>query len=115
MVGFIFPASSPANGVWHVGAERDTAHAVAADGLLLRIDRFPIGVVAGYVNRTAASCRSNSVTSHVSVASEHEHIVSERLEVVTCSISRDVTAIMKLRRLNVCSLWQVTSEAAWVP
>ncbi len=52
-VGFVLPACSAANRMRHVGAERNAAHSIAADRLLLRIDRFAVSVVAGDVNGTA--------------------------------------------------------------
>ncbi len=97
MVGFVFPASSAANGMWHIGTERNPAHAVATDRLLLCIDRFAVGVVAGYMDGATAACRTDSVASDVSITSEHEYIIPQRLEVVAGSISSDVTAVVKLR------------------
>ncbi len=114
-VGFVFPSRTTANGVRHVGAERDAAHPVAADRLLLRVDRFTVGVVAGDVNRTAASRGTNPIAGHVSVAGEHEDVVTQCLEVVAGSVSRHVAVVVQFGRLDVGSLRQVAPEAARVP
>ncbi len=96
-VGFVFPSRTTANGVRHVGAERDPAHSVAADRLLLDVDRFAVGVVAGDVNRTAASRRTDSIAGDGSVTGEHEDVVAQRLEVVAGAVSRHVAVVVQFR------------------
>src|SRR6056297_1381179 len=95
MIGFVFPAGAAANGVRHIGAEGDAAHAIAADGLLLGVDRFAVGVVAGDVNGATTARRPDPVAGNVAIASEHVDVVAERLEVITGSVSRDVAGVVK--------------------
>src|SRR6056297_387800 len=115
VVGFVGPTGATANGVRHVGAERDARHAVAADGLLLRVDGFAVGVVTGHVDRTAAACRPDAIAGHVAVACQHEDVVTQGLEVVTGSVSRHVTGEVQLGRFDVGFLRKVTAETRRIP
>ncbi len=111
----MLPAGTAANGVRNVGAERDTTHAVTADRLLLGVDRFAFGVVAGDVNRATAACRTDAIARHVAVASQHEHVVAQGLKIVAGAVSSHVTVVVQLGRLDVGTLRQVTTEATRVP
>ena len=78
----------------YVGAEGDPAEAFAADGLLLDVDRFAVGVVATDVDRAGAASWPDTVPSHVPVPSDHVDIIAERLEVIRDTVARNFATVV---------------------
>ena len=104
-----------ADGVRHVGAERDAAQAVGGDRLLLHVDRVAVEVVRADVNGARRAGRADAVAGHVAVAGQHEHVVAQGLEVVGDVVARHVALVVQGGHLLVRLLRQMAAEAARVP
>ncbi len=93
---------STADRVRHVRAERDAAHAVGRDRLLLHVDRLAVVVVRPDVDRAARPRRADAVARHVAVVGQHVDVVAQRLEVVRGEIPRHVPLVVQ-RSAPSCS------------
>jgi hypothetical protein len=78
----------------NVGAKGDPAEAFTADGLLLDVDRFPIGVVASNVNCAGTASRSDTISCNIPIASDHVDIISQRLKVIGNTVSGNFTTVV---------------------
>ena len=76
------PTRAPSDRVRNVGAKCDPAESLAADGLLLDVDRFSVAVVTPNMDGTGAASRSDAVPSDISIPSDHVDIVPKGLKVV---------------------------------
>ena len=76
------PTRAPSDRVRNVGAKCDPAESLAADGLLLDVDRFSIAIVTPNMDGTGAASRSDAVPSDISIPSDHVDIVPKGLKVI---------------------------------
>ena len=88
------PSASPTYRVRNVGAESDSAKPLAADRLLLNVNRLAIGVVTPDVNRTGTACGPNAISRDIPIARNHEYIIPQRLEIVRDAITRNLATIV---------------------
>lgn len=99
----------------NVGAESDPAEAFTADGLLLDVDRFPIGVVASNVNCAGTTSRSDAISCNIPIASDHVDIISKRLKVIGNTISGNLTSVVQVWSFDVRFLGQMATKATGIP
>ena len=88
------PSAPPSHRVRNVGAESDSAKPLAADRLLLNINRLAIGVVTPDVNRTGTARGPNAVSRYIPIARNHEYIISQRLKIVRDAITRNLATVV---------------------
>ena len=83
----MIPVWASSNGMGDISTECNAAKPLAANRLLLNINRFSVSVVAADVDSTRASSGTNAITGNVSVTGEHIDIVAEGLEIVGDAIA----------------------------
>ena len=88
------PSASPSHRVRNVGAESDSAKPLAADRLLLNINRLAIGVVTPDVNGTGTARGPNAISRYIPIARNHEYIISQRLKIVRDAITRNLATVV---------------------
>ena len=91
------PARAPADRVRNIGAKCDPAEALAADGLLLNVNRFAVAVVTPNMDGTGTAGRSDAVPCDISIPSDHVDIVPKGLEIIGNAIARDLAAVVQVR------------------
>lgn len=114
-VRFVGDSWSTADGVGYVRGESDTAQAIAANRLLLRIDGLATGVVAAHMDSATTASRSNSIPRNITVARQHKYIVAQGLKIIGSTVSSNFTEIVKVRAFYVRFLRQVAAETTWIP
>ena len=81
------PTRAPSDRVRNIGAKCDPAEPLAADGLLLNVDRFAVAVVTPNMDGTGAASRSDAVPCDISIPSDHVDIVPKSLEIIGDAIA----------------------------
>ena len=114
-VGTLFRTVFAANRVRDVGRERDAAHAVGGDRLLLDVDRLAVVVVAADMDRTGRTCGADAIAGDGPVFGQHVDFVAQRLKVVRDIVAADVARVVQFGHLHVRSLRQMAAVTACVP
>ena len=104
-----------AHGVRNVRAEGDSTQSIRGDGLLLNVDRFPVGVVGTDMNGTRGASGIDAISCDVAITRQHVDIVSKSLEVVGSVVTGYVPLVVQVGRLSICSLGEMASEAGGIP
>src|SRR5438876_5534225 len=99
----------------HMRIEGLTGEAFGGNGLLLMIDPFAVLIL-----RTNQHCRRraygrDAIAGYRAVATQHEYVVAQYLEVIAGEVARVATFIVPVGHLPICLHRQVASETSSHP
>ena len=111
----IFCGAFPAGGVGEVRVKGLAAVAIAADGLLLGVDPFPIGVLGADDHRAGGADDREAMFFDRGIDPEHKDIVANDLGVIGDEITIDIAFVFIEGDAGIGLHGEMTSEAAGCP